>query len=192
MPHHILLILTSLQLWGASAHAQAGADAPASLTAAEDHQRLLGLLGIDTLRRGAEGDPASPFAANYDEARANVNLHSLPDPLQMNDGGTVETADDWWTKRRPEIVEFFDREIYGRVPATPPAVHWEVRSESRDTLAGHPVRVQTLVGLAGAAGRHGFRPALRSGLHQLVGRGRREALAPRLRQADRQHRRQRR
>jgi hypothetical protein len=34
----------------------------------KDHQRLMDLLGIKELRRGADGDAKSPFAANYDEA----------------------------------------------------------------------------------------------------------------------------
>ena len=29
----------------------------------------------------------------------------------------------WWNKRRPEIVEDFDREIYGRVPKVMPKVN---------------------------------------------------------------------
>jgi hypothetical protein len=38
----------------------------------------------------------------------------LPDPLTLNNGKPAKTAKDWWDKRRPEIVEYFDREIYGR------------------------------------------------------------------------------
>ena len=33
----------------------------------------------------------------------------LPDPLMLNDGKRVTTANMWWTKRRPQIVELFDR-----------------------------------------------------------------------------------
>ena len=39
----------------------------------------------------------------------------------------------WWDQRRPEIVEDFDREIYGRVPDNIPKVTWEVVSITNDT-----------------------------------------------------------
>src|SRR6516165_10370312 len=89
---------------------------PVPLTAEQDHQRLLDLLHIRSLRRGPDGDPQSPNAANFDEQKVAPNLH-LPDPLVLNDGVRVATAEMWWTERRPEIVELFDREVYGRVPA---------------------------------------------------------------------------
>ena len=95
------------------AHAQtsqAGAASPTPLTAEQDHQRMMDLLHITSLRRGADGDPKSPNAANYDESKANSDL-KLPDPLLLKNGKKVTTAKMWWKKRRPEIVEEFDREI---------------------------------------------------------------------------------
>ena len=99
--------------------------APAHLTSEQDHQRLMDLLGIKELRRGPDGNPKSPNAANIDESK--VAPYALPDPLKFNSGAPVKTPKDWWEKRRPELVEIFDREIYGRVPARTPAVHWEVK-----------------------------------------------------------------
>ena len=64
-------------------------------------------------------------ATNYDEAKANP-YPNLPDPLMMKNGKKVTTAKMWWDQRRPEIVEDFDREIYGRVPKSVPKVKWEV------------------------------------------------------------------
>src|SRR5208283_5906929 len=87
--------------------------APVQLTAERDHQRMMDLLHITAIRRGADGDPKSPYAANYDEAKANP-YPNLPDPLVLKDGKKVTSAKMWWEKRRPEIVEEFDREIYGR------------------------------------------------------------------------------
>src|SRR5579872_1626309 len=88
---------------------------PVHLTAEQDHQRLMDLLHITALRRGADGDPKSPNAANYDEAKAKPDP-KLPDPLRLNNGKEVKTTKEWWEKRRSEIVEDFDREIYGREP----------------------------------------------------------------------------
>ena len=54
---------------GARPHS--GPPATVHLTSEQDHQRMMALLHITALRRGAEGDPKSPYAANYDESRAN-------------------------------------------------------------------------------------------------------------------------
>jgi hypothetical protein len=86
------------------------------LTTQQDHQRTMGLLGITSLRRGPDGDPNSPNAANADESKATPYA-SLPDPLTFKDGRPVKTARDW-ARRRSEIVEDFDREVYGRAPVT--------------------------------------------------------------------------
>ena len=52
----------------------------------------------------------------------------------------------WWKKRRPEIVELFDREIYGRVPQNMPRVTWNVMSVQSDTVEHIPVIVKKLSG----------------------------------------------
>ncbi len=127
-----------------SAQSNAAAE-PVHLTAEQDHQRLMELLHIKTLRRGADGDPKSPNAANYDEAKANTGA-KLPDPLRLNDGKEVKTAKEWWKKRRPEIVEDFDREIYGRVPRETPKVTWEVTSTAHGMNGDVPVITKKLVG----------------------------------------------
>ncbi|HEV8485795.1 MAG TPA: acetylxylan esterase, partial [Blastocatellia bacterium] len=89
---------------------------PVVMTAQQDHDRLMSLLHITSLRRGADGRNAeAPNAANYDESKANP-YPSLPDPLVLKNGKKVTTAKMWWNQRRSEIVEDFDREIYGRVP----------------------------------------------------------------------------
>jgi len=116
----------------------------AHLTSEQDHQRLMELLHIAELRRGPDGDPKSPNAANVDESK--VPPYSLPDPLRFNNGQVVKTVSDWWTKRRPEIVELFDREIYGRVPPKTPAVKWEVVSTTKQTDDGVPAVTKELVG----------------------------------------------
>ncbi len=95
------------------------------LTAEQDHQRTLDLLHLSSLRHGRDGKADSPYAANYDESKANP-YPDLPDPLLLNNGKRVTTARMWWKVRRPQIVEYFDREIYGRVPKQTPKVTWEV------------------------------------------------------------------
>jgi hypothetical protein len=118
---------------------------PVHLTAEQDHQRLLDLLHISSLRRGPDGDPKSPNAANFDESKVDPKL-SLPDPLILNNGTRVTTAEMWWKERRPEIVELFDREIYGRVPKNAPSVKWEVVSTTPEENGGISVVTKKLVG----------------------------------------------
>ena len=115
------------------------------LTAEQDHQRTMDLLGMKSIRRGRDGNPDSPFAANYDETKANP-FPALPDPLILNDGKRVNTAKRWWQQRRPQIVELFDREIYGRVPYTTPKVTWEVTSTKSGTNGDVPILTKSLVG----------------------------------------------
>ncbi len=113
--------------------------------AEKDHQRLMDLLGIKELRHGADNDPKSPYMANYDESKANV-YPNLPDPLLLKNGKRVTSAKVWWTKRRPEIVEDFDREILGRVPANVPKVTWEVVSTTQEKVGDVPVITKKLAG----------------------------------------------
>jgi hypothetical protein len=118
---------------------------PVHLTAEQDHQRIMDSLHITSLRRGADGDPKSPNAANYDEEKAKPDP-KLPDPLTLNNGKKVTTAKLWWDARRPEIVEEFDRDVYGRAPNVTPKVTWEVTSTLREMNGDVPVVTKKLVG----------------------------------------------
>jgi len=117
---------------------------PVTLTAEQDHQRTLDLLHITSLRPGVSGDPKSPDAANYDESK--VPPYSLPDPLLSKNGSQVKTGEQWWKQRRPQIVEDFDREVYGRVPQNTPKVQWEVTSTAREMNGDVPVVTKNLIG----------------------------------------------
>ncbi|HUB30676.1 MAG TPA: hypothetical protein VL967_13310 [Terracidiphilus sp.] len=111
----------------------------------KEHQREMDLLGIEELRRGADGDPNSPNAANYDESKADI-YPQIPDALVMNTGKPVRTPQEWWSKRRPEIVALFDRDIYGRTPANLPAVRWQVVSTVHEKNGDVPIITKTLIG----------------------------------------------
>jgi hypothetical protein len=119
---------------------------PVQLTAQQDHKRLMELLKIKKLRPGANGnDRTAPNAANYDEAKANP-YPKLPDPLVLKNGAKVTTAEMWWKQRRPEIIEDFDREIYGRVPKDTPKVKWEVTATDKEKVGEVAVVKKQLVG----------------------------------------------
>ncbi len=119
---------------------------PVQMTAQEDHKRTMDLLKIKSLRRGADGrNTKAANAANYDEAKANP-YPKLPDPLVLKNGNKVTTAEIWKTKRRAEILEDFDREIYGRVPKNTPGVKWEITDTKKDKVGESAVVVKKLVG----------------------------------------------
>jgi hypothetical protein len=121
-----------------------GAAPPAHLTSEQDHQRIMELLHISSLRHGPDGDPKSPNAANVDESK--VPRYTLPDPLLLKNGKKVDSAAAWWNQRRPEIMEDFDREIYGRMPENTPKVIWEAKSVTKEMNGDLPVMTKELVG----------------------------------------------
>ncbi len=119
---------------------------PAHLTAEQDHQRVMDLLHIASVRPGADPNhPQAPNAVNYDESKANPHA-SLPDPLLLHDGRSVTSAAMWWKERRPEIVEDFNREVYGRIPQNTPKVNWEVAGTSREMNGEVPVITKHVAG----------------------------------------------
>jgi hypothetical protein len=109
-----------------------------------DHSQMMEQLGIQSLRPGPSGNPQAPDAANTDEAK--VLPYFLPDPLVFNDGTRV-TSPQQWEKRRAEITETFDREIYGRLPVHIPTVTWKVVAV-KDTMDGDfKVKIKQLEGV---------------------------------------------
>jgi hypothetical protein len=109
----------------------------------EDRQHMMDQLHISSLRPVV--DARKLGSANYDEAKASP-YPNLPDPLMMKNGKKVTTAKMWWDRRRPEIVEDFDREIYGRVPKSVPRVTWEVTNTVQQSVGESPIITKTLVG----------------------------------------------
>jgi hypothetical protein len=135
----VLLLSVSGRLAGQS-------ESPVEITAEQDHRRLMDLLHINTLRPGADSKhPDAENAVNYDESKANP-YPKLPDPLVLKNGKRVTTTKMWWTKRRPEIVEDFDREVYGRVPRATPPVKWEIVNTTNGTAGDVAVVTKQLVG----------------------------------------------
>ena len=144
MIRFVLPLLAAAALACAASARTVASTAPVELTSQQDHQRTMRLLGITSLRRGPSGDPNAPDASNADESKATPYT-SLPDPLTFKNGRPVRSVREW-TRRRAEIVEDFDREMYGRAPATTPTVKWEVASTATETIGGVPMITKQLVG----------------------------------------------
>jgi hypothetical protein len=114
-------------------------------TAADDHQNMMEQLGIRALRPGPSGNESAPNHANYDEAAANP-YPDLPDLLTLKNGEKVTTPAMWWSQRRPEIVQDFEREVLGRVPKNVPRVTWEVTKTAEAQVGSHTVIGKQLLG----------------------------------------------
>jgi len=99
----------------------------------QDHQLMMERLGIESLRPGPSGNPSAPNAANSDESKAKT-YKTVPDPLIFENGEIVKNKADW-EKRRVELKELFDQEMYGRAPKTLPKLKWDLLWE-KDTLIG--------------------------------------------------------
>ena len=111
----------------------------------QDSDNMKQQLGIKKLRPGFSGNESAPNHANYDESLANP-CPQLPDVLTTKDGKKVTTADMWWKQRRPELIEEFEREVYGRVPKNVPKVTWTVKVTDREFVGRTPVIAKMLVG----------------------------------------------
>lgn len=85
--------------------------------------------------------------AIYDEA--GVPAYTLPGALVMAGGTRVTSAEQWRTKRRPELARLFETHVYGRAPKPTAAVVAEVFEQSDDALGGKARRRQVAVYLTG-------------------------------------------
>ncbi|RYZ45525.1 MAG: acetylxylan esterase, partial [Chitinophagaceae bacterium] len=72
--------------------------------------------------------------------------NTLPDPLMLKNGDNVTDAKTWWNKRRPELIEDFDRELYGRTPQDLPKVNWEATTVTNEMNGIYPVVTKQLTG----------------------------------------------
>jgi hypothetical protein len=102
-------------------------------------------------KKDPQGNPirlakATGHVSNYSEDK--VKPYTLPDPLVMNDGRKVTTAEMWTKERAPEIRKFYETEIYGRIPAKAPKVTWTVTETDDKARDGTAVR-RTVVGQIG-------------------------------------------
>jgi hypothetical protein len=106
---------------------------PVNLTAQQNQDNMMHQLGIKELRPGPSGNASAPNHANYDTTKADP-CPQLPDILTTKNGKKVTTPDMWWKVRRPEIVEDYEREVYGRIPKDVPKVTWTVKVIDREFI----------------------------------------------------------
>jgi hypothetical protein len=104
--------------------------------------RFPALLLFAALAASAQHDDA-----NYDEAK--VPKYTLPDPLVLQNGQPVNTAKTWNEKRRPELLDLFRTEMYGRRPGKPAHMTFELVAIDKQALGGTAIRKEATVYFAG-------------------------------------------
>ena len=107
----------------------------------DDYQNMLDQLGIKKMRKGREARVKDAS----DEATANPYKETMPDLTTFKDGTKIKSADQW-PKRRAEIVDDFEGEVYGRVPRNVPKVKWEVTNTVESESGGIATVTKTLAG----------------------------------------------
>lgn len=79
---------------------------------------------------------------NQNDDKSNIPSYTLPDALTMQDGRKVDTPEMWYAERRPELLELFQTEMYGKAPGRIEGTTWKVIEEDRHALGGVAVRKQ--------------------------------------------------
>ena len=70
------------------------------------------------------------------ETVADLPQIVLPDLLTTSDGESIGTVKEWTEKRRPEIMELFQSEVYGRIPEHNIEVSYQVDYVNEEAIYG--------------------------------------------------------
>ncbi len=115
----------------------------------------IGLLSLSLASASAQTAPPTPkpspdvvagIPVNYDEARTGT--YTLADPLKLNNGKPVRDAKTWFAKRRPELVDLFETQQYGRAPGRPAAESFDITDKGTPALSGKALRKQITISLS--------------------------------------------
>lgn len=72
--------------------------------------------------------------ANYLEEK--VPVYTLPDLMKTTAGVRINSSVEWNKIRRPEILELFRKNVFGRIPETPYKVRFDVVNLDRNAISG--------------------------------------------------------
>lgn len=89
-------------------------------------------------------------AVIYEEAQ--VPTYTLPDALTLADGTPVTDAATWQSRRRPELLNLFATQVYGKTPNQTVPMHATVTDLDLQALDGQATRKQVTISF-GANGR---------------------------------------
>ncbi len=77
---------------------------------------------------------------NYDENK--IAHYRLPDPLITFNGRKIKNTKKWENKRRPELLQFFTENVYGKVPGNLKIASVDVVEKNDNAYNGKAIRKQ--------------------------------------------------
>ena len=116
---------------------------------------FLASLIIITTASGQQKPPAAEVAGipvNYDETQ--IGSYTLPKVLTLKNGKTVKDSKTWIKQRRPEILKFYEENQYGKMPARPSALSFNVFDKGTPVFEGKAIRKQVTVYFTEDTSRH--------------------------------------
>lgn len=69
-----------------------------------------------------------------------VSPYKLPEALMCFDGRKISTSEEWLKTRRPELLDFYRKKIYGLIPPLPDSTEFRLLRQRDDVLDGAAVR----------------------------------------------------
>lgn len=107
---------------------------------------LLSLVCTGMITRGQQGDSwqaaketverLSKNQTEFNYIEAKVPSYALPELMATGANRKVTTVDGWEKLRRPELLELFTTQVFGRVPATPYQTTFRVVREDPKAMNG--------------------------------------------------------
>jgi hypothetical protein len=89
--------------------------------------------------------PQSLTCISQTTTESQVAPYSLPNPLLLKNGTLVTTTAQWNSERRPEILELFADQVYGRCPPKPADLRFEIVDNTALALNGKAIRKQITI-----------------------------------------------
>ncbi|MCF7885324.1 MAG: acetylxylan esterase [Candidatus Marinimicrobia bacterium] len=103
---------------------------------------LIGLIGLGSvsITFAQAPDTVAGIPVNYDESK--VEDYELPPILQLENGEKVTDQERWSNQRRSEILEYFRKYQYGRIPVENADIQFDVFDKGSSAFKGEATRKQ--------------------------------------------------
>jgi hypothetical protein len=103
----------------------------------------IGSINIGFSQKENLAKTSAGFPVNYNED--SVGTYTLPDVFTLQNGKKVNDAKTWLEKRRPEIVKLFEENQFGKMPAKPADMSFNIFEKGTPAFNGKAIRKQVTV-----------------------------------------------
>jgi hypothetical protein len=83
---------------------------------------------------------------NYDEAK--VPTFILPEILKTNAGKAITNKKDWEKTRRPEILQLFEEQVFGKTPKQKLIIKFIIKSVDNEAIGGKAIKKEIIMDVA--------------------------------------------